>query len=135
MANRTRVITTSSGAFILGSALLGILLWRVPPTFTPGGDVNWVAIALFLTGLLAVVFGLGALVALALHGRWPELAGWRERRSRPDPGIAMRQGALLTLAVAVLAILALRGLLDLAFALVTLVITGLIEAFIQNRRR
>jgi ABC-type branched-subunit amino acid transport system permease subunit len=85
-------------------------------------------------GLLALVFGLGALAALALHRRWPALAGVRDPRRRADPWVAARQGVLLALAVGVMLLLTLMRMLDVAFALVTLVLAGLIEGFFQNRR-
>ncbi len=117
-----------------GALLLGYLLWAVPPTF-PDGEVNTAALILFLFGLLALVFGLGSLVALALHRRWPALAGLRDRRRKPQPWVALRQGALLALAVGVMLVLALVRTLDIAFALVTLVLAGLVEGFLQNRTR
>lgn len=120
-------------AAAVGMALLAYLLWAVPPTL-PDGQVNNAALLLFLLGLLALVFGLGSLAALALHRRWPGLAGVRDPRRRPDPWIAARQGLLLALAVDTMLLLSLFQMLDAAFALVTLVLAGLIEGFFQNRR-
>jgi hypothetical protein len=118
---------------VIGAALLAFILWSVPPTY-PSGEPNPAALLLFLLGLLLLVFGFGGLVALALHGRWPTLAGIHDRRKRPDPGVALRQGGLLAAAVGVMGVLTYMGLLDIAFALVTLVIAGLVEAFLQNRK-
>lgn len=120
-------------AAIAGMALLGYILWAVPPTH-PSGQINNAAVLLFLLGMLASVFGLGTLVALALHRRWPALAGVRDPRRRADPWVAARQGVLLALAVGVMLVLTLTRMLDLAFAMVTLVLAGLIEGFFQNRR-
>lgn len=120
-------------AVVAGVLLLAFLLWDVPPIL-PSGQTNNAALLLFLMGLLALVFGLGALVALALHRRWPSLAGVRDPRRRPDPWVAARQGLLLALAVGVMLLLTLLQMLDVAFALVTLVVAGLIEGFFQNRR-
>jgi hypothetical protein len=120
-------------AAAVGMALLAYLLWAVPPTL-PDGQVNNAALLLFLLGLLALVFGLGSLAALALHRRWPGLAGVRDPRRRPDPWVAARQGLLLALAVDTMLLLSLFQMLDAAFALVTLVLAGLIEGFFQNRR-
>lgn len=117
-----------------GALLLGYLLWAVPPTFIDG-SVNMAALILFLFGLLSLVFGLGSLVALALHRRWPALAGIRDRRRKPQPWVALRQGALLALAVGVMLVLTLLRTLDIAFAMVTLVLAGLVEGFLQNRMR
>ena len=118
---------------LAGTALLIYLLWAVPPTL-PNGEINNAALVLFLLGMLALVFGLGSLVALALHRRWPHLAGVRDSRRKADPWVAARQGVLLSLAVGVILLLTLVRMLDAAFALVTLVLAGLIEGFFQNRR-
>jgi hypothetical protein len=128
----------ASGAAFLAAAagvgLLAYLLWTVPPIL-PDGSPNQAALILFLLGLLLLVFGFGGLVALALHGRWAGLAGVRDRRKRPDPGVALRQGLLLALAVGVMAVYTYLRTPDLAVLLVTLIIAGLVEAFLQNRRR
>ncbi|RIK38488.1 MAG: hypothetical protein DCC57_20865 [Chloroflexi bacterium] len=133
MMMRRQALGTAGGAAVSGAALLAFILWSVPPTY-PSGEPNPAALLLFLLGLLLLVFGFGGLVALALHGRWPNLAGIRDRRKRPDPGVALRQGGLLAAAVGVMGVLTYLGLLDIAFALVTLVIAGLVEAFLQNRK-
>jgi hypothetical protein len=116
-----------------GALLLLYVLWAVPP-WLPSGQTNNAAVILFFAGLLSLVFGLGSLVALALHRRWPALAGVRDLRRRADPWVAARQGVLLALAVGVMLLLTLARMLDIAFALVTLVLAGLIEGFFQNRR-
>jgi hypothetical protein len=130
---RRQVMSVATLAAAVGVALLLYLLWSVPPTL-PSGQTNNAALLLFLLGLLALVFGLGSLVALALHRRWPGLAGVRDPRRRADPWVAARQGLLLALAVGVMLLLMLLRMLDIAFALVTLVLAGLIEGFFQNRR-
>jgi hypothetical protein len=130
---RRQVMSMAALAAAVGMALLAYLLWAVPPTL-PDGQVNNAALLLFLLGLLALVFGLGSLAALALHRRWPGLAGVRDPRRRPDPWVAARQGLLLALAVDTMLLLSLFQMLDAAFALVTLVLAGLIEGFFQNRR-
>lgn len=113
---------------------MGFLLYSVPPTL-PDGAPNQAALLLFLFGLLLLVFGFSGLVALALHGRWPGLAGVQDRRKRPDPGVALRQAGLMAAAVGVMAVLAYLRMMDITIAVVTLVIAGLVEAFLQNRRR
>ena len=130
---RRQALSAAGGAAVTGTALLAFLLSSVPPTY-PTGEPNLAALVLFLLGLLLLVFGFSGLVALALHGRWPGLAGIHDRRKRPDPSVALRQGGLLAAAVGVMGVLTYMGMLDIAFALVTLVIAGLIEAFLQNRR-
>jgi ABC-type branched-subunit amino acid transport system permease subunit len=118
---------------VAGSLLLFYVFWDVPP-WLPSGETNNAALLLLFLGLLTLVFGLGTLVALALHRRWPALAGVRDVRRRADPWVAARQGVLLALAVGVMLLLTLMRMLDIAFALVTLVLAGLIEGFFQNRR-
>lgn len=130
---RRQVMSLATLAAAVGILLLLYLLWAVPPLLDDGRTNN-AALALFILGLLALVFGLSSLVALALHRRWPALAGVRDRRRRADPWVAARQGTLLALAVGVMLLLTLLGMLDIAFALVTLVLAGLIEGFFQNRR-
>lgn len=118
---------------VVGALLVTYVLWAVPP-WLPSGETNNAALLLLSLGLLTLVFGLGSLVALALHRRWPALAGVRDVRRRADPWVAARQGVLLALAVGVMLLLTLLRMLDVAFALVTLVLAGLIEGFFQNRR-
>ena len=120
-------------AAVVGALLLIYVLVAAPP-WLPSGEVNNASLLLFFLGVLSLVFGLGALVALALHRRWPGLAGVRDPRRRPDPWVAARQGILLSLAVGVMLLLTLMRMLDVAFALVTLVLAGLIEGFFQNRQ-
>lgn len=131
---RGQTLGAAGSAAVAGVALLGYLLYSVPPTL-PDGTPNQAALLLFLLGLLLLVFGFSGLVAFALHGRWPGLAGVQDRRKRPDPGVALRQGGLTAAAVGVMAVLAYLRMMDITIAVVTLVIAGLVEAFLQNRRR
>jgi hypothetical protein len=125
------ILATVAGA--AGALLLFSVLAAMPPWF-PNGEQNNAAVVLFFLGVAALVFGLGSLVALAIHRRWPALAGVRDPRRRPDPWVATRQGVLLALAIDVILLLTLMQMIDIAFALVTLVLAGLIEGFFQNRR-
>ncbi len=124
-----------AGATVLGGSALIVYLLRSVSPLLADGQLNMAALALFFGGLLIVVGGIGSLIALALHNRWPFLAGVRSRRVKPDPAVAIRQGALLALGVAVLGLLALWHVLDIAFILVALVLVGLLEAFLQSRQR
>jgi hypothetical protein len=119
-------------AAVVGALLLFYVLAAVSP-WLDNGQMNNAGVLLFFLGLLALVFGLGSLLALALHRRWPALAGVRDPRRRADPWVAVRQGLLLSLAVGIMLFLALMQKLDVAFALVTLVVAGLVEGFFQNR--
>ena len=130
---RRQVMTLATLTTVVGALLLVYLFWAVPP-WLPNGDTSNAALLLLFLGLLTLVFGLGSLVALALHRRWPALAGVRDARRRADPWVATRQGVLLAIAVGVMLLLTLLRMLDVAFALVTLVLAGLIEGFFQNRR-
>jgi hypothetical protein len=130
---RRQVMSLATLAAGAGILLLLYVLWTVPP-WLPDGQINLLAVILVFLGLLSLVFGIGSLVALALHRRWPALAGVRDRRRRADPWVAARQGTLLALAVGVMLLLTRLQMMDIAFALVTLVLAGLIEGFFQNRR-
>ncbi|MCB9137939.1 MAG: hypothetical protein H6642_06295 [Caldilineaceae bacterium] len=113
-----------------GLALLGYLLLLTPPIDSTG-SLNVPAIILFFTGLGLTAAGFSSSVAAVLHDQWPGLAG--VKRGRPDRLIALRQGLLIAAAVLALAALALAQQLDIAFVIVTLLMVGLVEAFIQSR--
>jgi hypothetical protein len=129
---RRQVMSIAAIAAVVGALLLFYVLAAVSP-WLDNGQMNNAGVLLFFLGLLALVFGLGSLLALALHRRWPALAGVRDPRRRADPWVAVRQGLLLSLAVGIMLFLALMQKLDVAFALVTLVVAGLVEGFFQNR--
>ena len=128
---RAQLTFFSTLALIIGAGILFYLLTSVPPV-DANGVVDTPALILFFIGLALATLGLGALVASVLHRQWPALAG-ANRRSNPKPIVALRQGALLSATVVALALLAYFQRLDVTFLLVTLVLAGLIEAFIQNR--
>ena len=108
-----------------------LLLWAESPQ-DADGTTDWVNVALFVVALMLTLGSVFAIVALLLHGRWPALAG--ARRGKPNPAAALRQGALAGAVVGVLALLALTDNLDLIFVLVTILVAGLIEAYVQTRR-
>ena len=85
--------------------------------------------------MLLFAAGLATVAALAVHERWPALAGVNSRHpgSRPAPEAALRQGILLALAVTTLVALSTLGLLDPAFVLVALLLTVLVEGLWQVR--
>ena len=121
----------TGGMLVGGLALLGYLLLSVPPTDSSGAlDVP--AVVLFFIGLGLVGAGLGSLIAAILQRQWPALAGGGAEHG-PAWGVALRQGVLFAAALLVLAGLALFQQLDIAFVAVTLVMVGLVEAFIQSR--
>ncbi len=66
---------------------------------------------------------------LMLHRRWPALAG--APSGKPEPFVAIRQGLLVGATAGVLAVLGLLQMLDIAFILVTILVAGLIEAYMQ----
>ena len=134
MITRRQVVVWSSVAMLAGGALTAYLLLSVSPAL-PEGQPNYPAILLFFAAVMAFVAGLGALVALALHRRWPALAGaGREPRDQAAPSVALRQGLFLAVAAGVTLLLAFLQVLDIAFVLVTVVLLGLLEAFLQNRQ-
>lgn len=115
-----------------GGAGLGYLLWSIPPTLA---DAQWnlAVIALFLAALALLSSGIGAIIALALHRRWPALSGVRARRT-PQPETAIRQGVWVGIIITIWALLALLRMVDITFILVTVLLVGLLETFIQSRQ-
>lgn len=128
---RTQAVALGSGSALLGGGLLAYLVLRIPPRL-PDGEANVAALLLALICLLLLAGGIGTLAALALHNRWPTLAGAR-RRTRPSPAVAVRQGALAALGAGAIVLLAYARMLDAAYLAVTILILVLLEAFIQSR--
>lgn len=123
-------------SLISGSGLL-IYLLRTTPPYTAEHQLNPVALLAFLVGVFLAVSGAAALVALALHRRWPALAYSRARPRKAaslnaDP--ALRQGILVGIVVVTLIALNTLRVLDVAVLIVTLLVAGLIEAFVQSRK-
>lgn len=122
-------------AVLAGAGGLAYVILTVPP-YEANGDLSVTALLLFFGCLFLLAAGAGALSALAAHQRWPLLAG-RRQRLRPDaPPVveaALRQGILFGLVVATLLALSILRMLDITFALVTILLAGLIEAYAQTR--
>lgn len=132
---RNQVARWATVAALGGGALLVYLVATVPPR-NAAGAANVPALAGAFLGLAALTGGVGAVLALALHGRWPALAGAdarRPTRAAPRPWVALRQGALVGVAAATLAGLSALEMLDPAFAIATILLLGLVEAFWQNQ--
>jgi hypothetical protein len=118
-----------------GAAGLAYVLAAIPP-YEANGDLSVTALLLFFGCLFLLAAGLGALGALIIHQRWPALAGRRQRLrpgSPPPVEAALRQGILFGLVVAVLLALSILRVLDITFAIVTILLAGLIEAYAQTR--
>lgn len=129
---RTQAVGLSGGAALAGGGLLGFLVFTVSPLL-PNNEPNTAALMMALICAMSLVGGLGALLALGLHKRWPGLAGVTDRRTAPAPGVAIRQGALLALGAGFILVLRYLQMLDAAFFLVTFLILMLFEAFVQSR--
>lgn len=123
----------SSILITVGGGTLGYLLQSIPPTLS-SGQWNLPVITLFMAALALLVSGIGALVALRLHQRWPAMGG-AQRQAALKPEIALRQGSLLSGAVIAIALFALLHMLDITFILVICLLLGLVEAYLQNRQR
>lgn len=124
---------------ILGLLTGGALLVYVVSTLSPqreGGQLDPVALLGLFSGVFLTFSSVGALLALSLHRRWPALAGRKSRQQRQafsaDP--ALHQGVLVGLTTATLLALAILRVLDVAVFIVTLLVAGLIEAFVQSRQ-
>lgn len=120
---------------LAGGALLLYLMWNVSP-YSDGDQLSPIALLLFLAGVFLLVGGAGGWIALTLHRRWPALAGpkKRSRRQAPSAEPALRQGMLAGLVVVVLVALAILRVLDVAVLIVTLLLAGLVEAYVQSRK-
>lgn len=124
-----------SALALLSAGGLGYALIGMSP-YDEAGNLSISALLLFFGNLFALTASLGSLLALALHKRWPALAGQRQKQrwvAAPPVEAALRQGILLGLVVATLTGLAILRVLDVTFALVTILLAGLIEAFAQTR--
>lgn len=131
---RPRSAAWSSLAVLAGAGLIIYLFLLVPPR-QDDGELSPLALVAFFAGVLLLVSGGGALVALGLHQRWPGLAGvdrLRQPSAQARPEAALRQGFLLACVVATVMALSMIRLLDPAFVVVTLLLAGLVEAYWQR---
>lgn len=131
----TRARVLSILGLLAGGVLLVYVLRNLSP-YTEGDALNPAALLAFLLGIFLLIGSSGALAALALHRRWPALAGHkpRQRRQPLAAGPALRQGILIGLTAVTLVALAMIQVLDVAVLIVTLLVAGLIEAYVQSRQ-
>lgn len=135
MSRRPLVILIFVGA-LAGAVGLGYAIYTLSP-YDADGNLSVTALLLFFASLFLLTAAAGSLIAMALHRRWPALAGQRQRvqwEGPPAADAALRQGILFGLVVATLIALSILRVLDITFALVTILLAGLIEAFAQTRR-
>lgn len=132
--NRSQATLWATLVALIGGGLLYYLVNNVSPRL-PDASLNLSGVIGFFLGVLLLVAGMSTALALALHERFPALAGVDQRQpgALPAPEAAVRQGILAAFTAAVLLLLALLRLLDPAFVIVALLLTGLVEAFWQNR--
>jgi hypothetical protein len=116
---------------LAGGGLFGYLLVYHSP-WQPDGSLNSPLVVLFMGALLFAATGLGAIVALVLHRRFPGIGGG-SRYSAPRPQFALRQGFLFACVLLANALLAFFGLFDVIFLLATPLLAGLVEAYLQHR--
>lgn len=129
---RAQAALWASIATLCGGGALYYLLTTVPPQIA-NGVLNVPAVMGFFGAALLALGGVGTMVALPLHERWPSLAGvGRRSLSAPPPEAALRQGLLFGLAICILLLLAMLDLFDSAFVIAVLMLTGLLEAFWQS---
>jgi MFS family permease len=133
MTRRRAKWSTALASFIGGGSLI-YLVMNVSP-YAAEGRLNPAALLAFMLALFLLAGGLGGLIALRLHERWPTLAGVKTRRLQQPLPVepALRQGILVGLVAVVWAALAMARMLDIAVLLVTLLIAGLAEAYVQSR--
>ena len=126
-----RALTWSISGTLAGLLLLLFLLYKVPP-ISADGRTDFVIVGAFIVASMIMISGIAAFVFLALHRRWPAMAG--AKRGNPEPFIAIRQGLLTGATAGALAVLALSQMLDIAFVIGIILIAGLTEAYIQSRQ-
>ena len=134
--SRTRVTILAVLSIVIGGATLVYVLLFVSP-YTPEHQLSMVGLLAFFGGFFLFASGLGTATAIFLHRRWPMLAGPRPARrvaQRPVADAALRQGILAGVALAALVALAMVRVLDITFAIVALLLAGLVEAYVQIRR-
>lgn len=130
---RAQAAGLSGAGILVGGGLLVFLVTTVSPWLSER-EPNAAALLMALLSTMLLVGGAGAMLALALHRRWPGLAGSpRDGSVAPEPGVALRQGALLAVGAGFVLILAYRDILDAAFFVVTILLLVLFEAFLQSR--
>jgi hypothetical protein len=128
---RTQAVVWSLFFMLAGGGGFGYLLLNHSP-WQPDGNLNIPLIALFLGALFWAATGLGAVVALILHRRFPLLGGG-SRYSAARPHFALRQGFLFACVLLANALLAFFALHDVIFLLATPLLAGLVEAYLQHR--
>lgn len=128
---RTQALALALLLALAGGALLTYLLFYLPPRHADG-SLDRPVFALFLVALLLTATGIGALGALALHQRYPALAG-AGRYKKPAAAVALRQGFIVGCALVVYALLAYFVLIDAIFLLAVPLLGGLLEAYFQHR--
>ena len=130
---RAQAAGLSGVGIVVGGGLLIFLVTTVSPWLSER-EPNAAALLMALVSTMLLVGGAGAMLALALHRRWPGLAGAPvDGSALPEPAVALRQGTLLAVGAGFVLILAYRDMLDAAFFLVTLLLLVLFEAFVQSR--
>jgi len=128
----TRATVLAFFSLLAGGALLVFLLRNVSP-YRSDDELNPLALLTFMLSVFLMTGGGGVLTALALHRRWPALAGIKTRRRPLTAEAALRQGVLLGLTAVTLLAMAMLQVLDVAVLIVTLLVAGLIEAYVQSR--
>ncbi len=125
---------------VIGAGLLAYLFYQVPPRQSDG-TLDGLAIGLFFVAFLLFLFGAATLAALALHRRWPTLAGIQVANAQPpnpapstvpSGNVALRQGFLTSLSLCAIILFTMLGILDSIFVFVVFLIAGLIEVYFQN---
>lgn len=131
----TRARVFSILALLAGGASLVYVLGNLSP-YSESNALNPMALLALLASVFLTSSSVSALLALSLHRRWPALAGRtaRQRRQAPTAEPALRQGILAGVATITLLAFAILRMLDVAVLIVTLLVAGLIEAFVQSRQ-
>lgn len=131
-----RVIATLF--LLIGFAATGFIATQVSP-YQSSGSLDLPAVALLFIGLLVGLTGLSTLLTLALHRRWPALAGVYPKANGALPQISatvsLRQGFLFSLSLCAILLFSMLQILDSIFIFVVFLLSGLIETYFQSLKR
>ncbi|MEX1021171.1 MAG: hypothetical protein WDZ49_16040 [Litorilinea sp.] len=132
MITRRQALAWAGLALALGASSLFFMIVQVSP-FLADGTMNTPAVALFVLAFAVLMFGLGSLIALWIHRRWPSLTGVSPKQKTVPGNAALRQGFWVACAATIVAVLALMQELDIILVLITFGLMGLMEAYAQSR--
>lgn len=120
---------------ITGIATVVYVLLQIPP-YQSDGALDILAVFLLFLGLLSGLTGIGTLLALSLHRRWPGLSGAKLGKNngviRLVTLAALRQGFLASVSLCAILLFSMLRILDSIFIFVIFLLVGLVETYFQS---